>query len=814
MALLGACTVIALQLALGASARADSADGANQTASNPTGLEEIVVTARRREESAQSVPVSLQAFSPQALERATVLTLDDISFLTPGLRVSSEGAGPVSSVSMRGLGKLPVGDSTPAIVVYFDEAGEPNSGIDIPTYDLASVQVLKGPQGTLFGKNALGGAILLTSRAPSFDFGGYAKASYGNYNYRAFEGAVNLPIVNDVLAVRFATQLHYRNGFQNAVPISLTVPYGPPYNTSYSVDVPGGKAFGSLNQKSFRASVLFTPTQHLSNTVVVDYFNANEQPEVPVAYANVPGFITRAFAGAGPVFAPVAAGLDEGVARAVANQVALGPYNTIRKPGIPYTSQRDTLAVINTTKYEINDNLALKNILAYRRAKVNYVGHTDDIPVVPSPFGYFTVYAPSSLYDQRDIKSEEFQVQGKAFGGRLNFTAGAIASWDAPYGAIGTFANAFQFNPTPLEHVANYTSQQVGNNSQAIYAQTTLDLSEWTVQGLKFTLGARDGFDQAYGCGVGSKVGFVTLDECKRLSTEVRRSDSNWPSYTIGFDWQVNSDLMAYVSSSRSYRGVAVNVPLFTSQYTTGGTGCLTVSGQCPDLRPFQSTKPDWIVNYEIGMKSDFKVADMLGRFNIAAYTSNYHNLVEFVNYQYAIPTTAPDSPQSGSIGENVANVKIRGIEVEASLEPATGFTISFNGAFTAQSTDRLLINPVQLGLSKVVMPSPRFSGTLAAEYIVPTRVLGGQLSFNLADFYTGPSSGQVGYPIPGYNLLTPRIDLKDIGNKRVNVGLWARNALDRTYISAPVVVFPALPTQNGTYGEPRMYGIDVGYEF
>ena len=111
-------------------------------------------------------------------------------------------------------------------------------------------------------------------------------------------------------------------------------------------------------------------------------------------------------------------------------------------------------------------------------------------------------------------------------------------------------------------------------------------------------------------------------------------------------------------------------------------------------------------------------------------------------------------------------------------------------------------------------MPSPRFSGTLAAEYIVPTRVLGGQLALNLADFYTGPSSGQVGYPIPGYNLLTPRIDLKNIGNKRVNVGLWARNALDRIYISAPVVVFPALPTQNGTYGEPRMYGIDVGYEF
>jgi iron complex outermembrane receptor protein len=816
-AILGACPAIALLLAFASAAHAGAADqsaAGNQTATNSGGLEEIVVTARRREESAQTVPVSLQAFTPQVLERTNVLTLDDVSFLTPGLRVSSEGGPSVSAVSMRGLGKLPVGDSTPAVVIYFDEANEPNSGIDIPIYDVSSVQVLKGPQGTLFGKNALGGAILLTSKAPGFDNDGYMKVSYGNFNYRAFEGAIDLPLVNDLLAVRVSTQIHYRDGWQDAVPISLTANYGAPFNSSYTVNVPGGKPFGSVDQKSARVSFLLTPTQSLSNTLVLDYFTANEQPEVPVAYASVPGFIAATFAGAGPAFAPIAAGIDQAVARAVANQIALGPDATIRKPGIPYTSQRETLGVINTTKYEINDNLAIKNIFAYRRAKTLYVGHTDDIPVIPGPAGYFTVYAPSSLFDQRDMKSEELQLQGKAYDGKLDFTVGAIASWDAPYGAIGTFANAFQFNPTALEHVANYTTQQVGTNSQAVYAQGTLDLSQWTVQGLKFTLGARDGYDQAYGCGVGSTVGYVTLDQCRQLSTEVRLHDSSEPSDTISLDWQVNNDLLAYIASRRSYRGVSINVPLFYSQYTTGGTGCLTPNGQCPDLRPFQGTKPDWIIDYEGGVKSDFRLGEMPGRFNIALYQSNYHNLVEFVNYQSAIPATAPDAPQSGSVGENVANVTIRGIELETSLQPMPGLTFSFDGAFTAQTTDKLLITPAQLGLSKVSAPSPRFSGTVSAEYVIPTSVFGGKMAFNLADYYTTPSFQQVGYPTPGYNLLTPRVDLKNIQGSGFSVGLWARNALNRTYISAPVVVYPVLPVESASYGEPRMYGIDIGYDF
>jgi iron complex outermembrane receptor protein len=817
--------VLALGSVPGGVARADVAvapTGANTTDENPTttapsgggGLSEIVVTARRREESAQTVPISLQAFTPQALENANVFTLDDVSFLTPGLRVSSEGGADVSAVSLRGLGKLPVGDSTPAVVIYFDEANEPNSGIDIPTYDLSSVQVLKGPQGTLFGKNALGGAILLTSKEPGFDDDGYAKVSYGNHNYRAFEGAIDIPVVNDLLAVRVATQIRYRDGWQNAVPISLTVPYGAPFNTSYTVNVPGGKPFANIDQKSVRGSILFTPTQSLSNTLVLDYFNANEQPEVPVAYASVPGFIAGAFAGAGPAFAPIAAGIDTGVARAVANQIALGPDNTIRKPGIPYTSQRESLAAINTTKFEITDNLALKNILSFRQAKTLYVGHTDDIPVIPGPAGYFTVYAPSAIYDQRHMTSEELQLQGTAFDKKVEYTVGGIVSWDAPYGAIGTFANAFQFNPTALEHVANYTTQQVGTNSQAFYGQATTDLSEWTVEGLKFTLGARDGFDQAYGCGVGSTVGYVTLDECRNLSKEVRAHDNNWPSDTISLDWQVNSDLLAYIKSGRSYRAVSVNVPLFYSPYTTGGTGCLTPNGQCPDLRPYQTTKPDWLVDYEGGVKVDFNVANMPGRVNIAVYQSNYHNLVEFVNYQSAIPATAPDSPQSGSVGENVANVTIRGIELELSLRPMTGLTFSFNGAFTAQSTDRYLIPVADLGGSKVSAPSPRFAGTLAGQYVVQQSVLGGELSFNVSDYYTTPSFQQVGYPTPGYNLLTPRIDLKDIGSKHINVGLWAKNALNRTYISAPVVVYPVLPVEAATYGEPRMYGIDLGIDF
>src|SRR3546814_4081044 len=103
---------------------------------------------------------------------------------------------------MRGLGNLPVGGGTPAVVAYLNNVPLPAVGTNIPTYDIANVQVLKGPQGTLFGRNTLGGAILVGTQAPTYNLGGYVQGDYGRYNYRALEGAINIPIVDDKIALR------------------------------------------------------------------------------------------------------------------------------------------------------------------------------------------------------------------------------------------------------------------------------------------------------------------------------------------------------------------------------------------------------------------------------------------------------------------------------------------------------------------------------------------------------------------------------------------------------------------------------------
>src|SRR5690606_28238221 len=128
-------------------------------------IEEIVITARRRDESAQTVPISIGAFGPEELGRRSVESLEDLTRITPGLRFAAEGGAQNTTISLRGLSKIPVGDGAPAVVTYFSDVPLPSTGTNLPTFDLANIQVLKGPQGTLFGRNTIGGAVLVTPEA-------------------------------------------------------------------------------------------------------------------------------------------------------------------------------------------------------------------------------------------------------------------------------------------------------------------------------------------------------------------------------------------------------------------------------------------------------------------------------------------------------------------------------------------------------------------------------------------------------------------------------------------------------------------------
>src|SRR5690606_33286741 len=130
------------------------------------GLEEVFVTARKRDEGAQTVPGSLAALSAETLDQRSVRDIQDLNVVVPGFRFGSEGGKATNNVIMRGLSRIPLGDGVPAVVTYFANVALPGAGSNIATYDIANMQVLKGPQGTLFGRNTLGGAVAITPEAP------------------------------------------------------------------------------------------------------------------------------------------------------------------------------------------------------------------------------------------------------------------------------------------------------------------------------------------------------------------------------------------------------------------------------------------------------------------------------------------------------------------------------------------------------------------------------------------------------------------------------------------------------------------------
>src|SRR3984957_10488419 len=206
MLVMVALTPRAAAFLIAAPARAD-------TATEPTEMQSIVVTARRTTERLQDVPVAVTAISPEALAEQRIDSQVDLQFATPGLTVRQTGSSDQLNYAIRGQSIDAFSFASPAVVAYFNEV-QVGGGAATALFALDSIQVLKGPQGTLFGRNATGGAVLYSARKPTLDFGGFVKVGYGNYNNEEIEAALNLPVFTGV-ALRISGKTQQRDGFQH-----------------------------------------------------------------------------------------------------------------------------------------------------------------------------------------------------------------------------------------------------------------------------------------------------------------------------------------------------------------------------------------------------------------------------------------------------------------------------------------------------------------------------------------------------------------------------------------------------------------------
>ncbi|MEA3299404.1 MAG: TonB-dependent receptor [Pseudomonadota bacterium] len=740
-------------------------------------IEEIVVTATRREENAQIVPVSVNVFSSEMLADRSVHNLGDLTRIAPGIRFVHQGGGGNMNVVLRGLSRIPIGTAPNAVITYFAEIPLDFAGSNITTYDLASVQVLKGPQGTLFGRNAIGGAVVITPQAPTYDFGGYIKGSAGNYDHNDVEGAINIPLVDNIAALRLAGKVSRRDG--------------------YTRNMGSGRDMDDVHKDMFRVSLLLEPTENLRNTTVVDYSDSDEagpagilSKVLPTGLVHLPQLSAAWNCSEANPFNPAPCtgfNPDRDIDDALVRQKSWGPDRTSSE--FDQVLKIELLGVSNRTEWDIGP-VTLRNFFGYRSTEVLTDLNTDGVSFAPN-----IITASSRVRSQQ--LSDELHLFGKAFDEKLNYLVGAFWISEEPDGRNG---GIFTIASPVAPWVTSYTEK----TNKALFAQVGYNLLE----NLKINLGYRyNETDQEVCSAVSSATNFQDTPEpsisesaCPSIGSVVE-SEESAKTWNIGLDWQVNDNIFAYITHRKGYREGGINSPLFDTPASS-------------ILAPFQTYEPETLKDIEIGLKTDFNIGDIPVRFNLAVYRGEYDGVVNSFNTSAIIPATDPGSPLSSSVGINTGKRTLSGFESELVVELLEGLTLTNTAAYVHQKINEASLPPIPgLQAPSLDPASPEWSTSLALRWVLPFQPAQGELVFN-ADYYWQDSYFVANGLLPSYDVANLRLDWNSIGNTGVDLSFFMRNVMDDEYPYAANATQDSLGFYTFAYAEPRMYGLEVSYHF
>ena len=642
-------------------------------ASGTNGIEEVVVTARRREERVQTVPVAITAFSQQDLTERRIERVQDLARAVPSLGVSqtqSDANAPYASqLNLRGLA---------GTVVYF--AGVPRgngdagqAGLTHATgpgyyYDLDHAEIDKGPQGTLFGKNSIGGLISLEPKRPSDNFEGYVQATLGNYNDREFEGAINIPVVTDKLLVRIAGQSNTRDG--------------------YTKLADGGPDLDDQNYQAWRVGITLRPSDDFENYFLYDGYWQHSSGSSTILHSVDPNHLLQTVNLGGGLVLPVTLtgsgplpgytlprySLFPTLTSLLTEQQALGVRDEIGR-GPPGLGKDYFYGFTDFARWDVSDDLTIKNIAAARVTKT--LGTADDsgtaLPIL-------TVGDPVNPHgwEENSVQySEELQLQGKAIGDRLTWIAGGYLDFDHPLG--NTLAESVAASQLTIAQ-NRYTTR-----SQAVFAHGIYDLSDF-VEGLRFTAGYRYTWDYLSISQQNTKtVADVTRNaagmptNCTNVLVDrncVSAANAHYsaPGWNLSLDEQLTPDTLIYVRSGNAYRPGGINflVP--------------------PE---FQDYKPEHVTDVELGIKSDWSLFGIKARTNVDAFHTNYKSIQ--VAQLALVPDAHGGPPRVNNVIQNAAGATLEGMELDATFVPVEGLEISPQFSYVYSHYDQY---PVTAGVA------------------------------------------------------------------------------------------------------------------
>jgi iron complex outermembrane receptor protein len=789
-----------LTIASPVAAQEGNADG--QAATGNIGGD-IVVTARRREELAQDTPVAVSVVSAERLESAGVQNIMDLTKLVPGVNFSFQNSVVSTSLSVRGQSRGPSGDAQPSVVSYINEVPTAPTLSAIPSYDLSSIQVLKGPQGTLFGRNTTAGAVLVTTNRPKYEMGASVNATFGSYNWQEVTGVLNIPIIEDAVAVRFAGNINRRDGFTEVV------------------NHPG-KRMNGQDIDSYRISLLLEPAHWLSNITVYESNKYNLLNTGSVLNSYTPRgtvdfvpYYNGTFGSLVPLL-PCNGAAVCNISVAASRQAAAGPYKAWLT--IPPSGEGRAQSLINTTTLSW-DWGQLKNIFGYRKISIANFGDSDgtEAPIIGA----------AGRTNARQI-SNELQLSGESFDNALTWIAGVFAIDSRPSGpnqvSLQTFAApGVPFNspvfpgnsPSPLTapfYGAFGASVFFRSESHAGYGQINYKLDHLipALAGVSIDLGARHTKDKSSVCSI---PGIRVIDplplESACPATTLASTKSSKTTYTLGLNWKATDNVLAYVVTRSGYRAGGINAPVL------GGT-----------LTPFQSFEPQSVRDVELGLKTSWKIGGMPGILNIAAYDSRYKKMQQNITLGAALQTAVgPDgdsnptnNPINASLVVNVGDATIRGLEIDFGIEPLPGLNLAASGAWLDKKITKIgVVLPATtlVTLTKATaeaaafVSAPDYSFTLSGTYdhTLPGDL--GNLVFGASYFKIGEVQFQA-LTAPSWDRLDLTLDWRNVANSNVNIGVFANNVTDKQSIVSGGSTSPGLGFTSAYYGPPRMYGVKL----
>ena len=769
-------------IGLAAGAQAQTSEGPAASTSQPSAIEDIVVTARKVNENLQITPVAISALTSEAMERKGLTNVLQLQAASPSLTVSDAVGQPGSAtLFIRGQG------STDALIAIDQAVGVYLNGVysarasggAFDMVDVRQVEVLRGPQGTLFGRNTTGGAINIIPNAPTGEFEGLVKGSYGNYDSWSAQGMLNVPLVGDQLGVRVAYN-HRESG-------------------SYGRNLSLGNGLGGQKQDFFRASLKVAPDgMPWSFLVQADYTKYRDEGQITGLQSFTPGPVL------GALVAACSGGLGAGLqslcpVKLPAGTTSLTPYLRGQNGNGYYDvynnvdtfGRTKTHGISITGNYEFSEALNFKSITAWRG--VNTFGLTDNDG---SPLALTQSF---NTIRQRQF-SQEVQ---------LSLTTDRL---QAILGGFYFVENGLDLSKAvsvfPLSTVTGFNDGNVRNESKAIYGQFTYHLTD----AIRFTGGLRYTKDNRQlkshnrnvtAAGVATSAFPNLVDNPAQnpfLATFANSFD--YFSYTAGLDWQVQQGMFVYGKTSRAYR--------------SGGLNTRTNAAQIPPT----SFGPERVTDYEIGGK--FDLFDRKVRFNLAAYYSKIDN----VQRNIVGSTLINGALTLVSGAANSAAAHIWGGEAELTVVPIENLTLNASVGLTYPEYDRFLNtidpNPATNNLVNSEFPyTPKQTYSVSADYKIPAEGLGG--AFNVHVDYalrskvysiSLPPSLQETAKIPGYDLLNARIAFQ-LENPNVELAVYGANLLQEKYVVRLLDVenTPLGITAYGP-GRPRTYGVSASYRF